>query len=97
MLMLHSPGPRDKFMKMLTNKGAPAPMKIASIVSMVITTILMKVMQTKKPHLNLILGAIKTLVKEVAQMAAMAWVKSTPEERKQAAGLAGKMIEDTLG
>jgi hypothetical protein len=97
MLALHNEKTRANVIKQLKIKNVPVPMKIGTIVAMVISNMLARILQKKRPHLQLILGGINMLVRDVAEMAMMVGVKSTPEERKQAAGIAGGMIEKMLG
>jgi hypothetical protein len=92
---LHDEKTQPGFMKQLTNQEIPIQMRIGNVVSQVITALLAKVKSQagKKPNLKLILKAINMTVKEVAKMAEIAGQPSTPEERKEAAGIAGQMIE----
>lgn len=92
---LHNEKTQPGFMKQLTNQEIPIQMRIGNVVSQVITALLAKVKSQagKKPNLQLILKAINMTVKEVAKMADIAGQPSTPEERKEAAGIAGDLIE----
>jgi hypothetical protein len=92
---IHDDGIRDQIMQQLMNEQVPVPVRIGNVVSQIITSMLERVKKQsgRKPHLQLILKSIKMTVLEVSKMAEIAGIKSTPEERKQAAGIAGSLIE----
>ena len=95
---LHNDKTRPGIMKQLTNDKVPIVMRIGSVAASVITSMLTRVIQklSRKPKKSVILKAINMTVKEVAKMAEVAGQKSTPEERKQAAGVAGGLIEEGM-
>lgn len=93
---LHTPKSRDIFMKQLTSEQVPVAARVGSVVANVISSMLQRVKKQgggRKPHLNLILKSIKLAVVEVSKMAEIAGVDITPEEQKEAAKIAGDMIE----
>jgi hypothetical protein len=92
---IHDDSTRDQIMSQLTNEQIPIQVRIGNVVSQIITAMLERVKKQagRKPNLQLILKSIKMAVLEVAKMAEIAGAKSTPEERKQAAGIAGDLIE----
>jgi hypothetical protein len=92
---IHDDKIRDQIMQQLMNEQVPVPVRIGNVVSQIITSMLERVKKQagRKPHLQLILKSIKMAVLEVSKMGEIAGVKSTPEERKQAAGIAGSLIE----
>ena len=93
---LHDDKTRPQIMSQLTNTKIPIQVRIGNVVSMVITMLLSKIKsQTgRKPNIKLILKGIKMAVLDVAKMAEISGSPSTPEERKQSAGIAGQLIED---
>jgi len=95
---LHNDKTRPGIMQQLTNDKIPIVMRIGSVAASVITSMLMRVLQKakRKPKKSLVLQAINMTVKEVAKMAEVAGHKSTPKERKEAAGVAGGLIEQGM-
>ena len=93
---LHNEKTRPGIMKQLTVEGLPTAPKIAGVVSMVITSMLQRVKTQagRKPHIQLLLKAIKMTVLEVSQMAQVAGIEVTPEDEKEAAKIAGDMIQE---
>lgn len=92
---LHDEKIRPQLMKQLTNEQVPVHVRIGNVVSQVMTALLSKVRQQsgRKPHRELLLKSIKMVVMEVTKMAEMAGVKVTPDDQRNAAGIAGQMIE----
>lgn len=95
---LHSDQTRDQIMQVLTDERAPVAARLATVVSMVMTAMLQRVQTQagRKPHINLLTKAIKMIIVEASRMAMIAGVRVTLEDQKNAAKLAGDMIEDGM-
>lgn len=94
--MLHGEKTGPKIVQQLMNEGGPVAARIGAIAANVVMVMLQKVRQQsgRKPHMQLVVKAIQIVVKELAMMLRVAGKKPpTPEEMKQAAKLAGDMIE----
>jgi len=96
--LIHDENTRPQIMKQIANTKVPVYVRIGNAVSQVLTVLLKKVMDStgRKPNIKLILNAIKSAVREISAMANIAGVKSTPEDRKKAAGMAGQLIDSGM-
>ena len=92
---LHSDQTRDKIMQALTDERVPVAARIATVVSNIMTAMLSRVKNQagRQPHAQLLIKSIRMLVIEASRMAMIAGIKVTDEDKRNAAKLAGDMIE----
>ena len=92
---LHSDQTREKTMQVLTDERVPVAARLATVVSNIMTAMLSRVKNQadRQPHAQLLVQSIRMLIIEASRMAMIAGVKVTDEDKRNAAKLAGDMIE----
>jgi hypothetical protein len=93
---LHSDQTRDANMKILTDNRVPVAARLATLVSNIMTAMLARINKQaggRKPHIRMLVDAIKMLIIEASRMALIAGVEVTEDDKRKAAKIAGDMLE----
>lgn len=93
---LHSDQTRDANMKILTDNRVPVAARLATLVSNIMTAMLARINKQaggRKPHIRMLVDAIKMLIIEASRMALIAGVEVTEDDKRKAAKLSGDMLE----
>jgi histidinol phosphatase-like enzyme len=82
-------------MKILMDNRVPVAARLATLVSNIMTAMLARIRKQagRKPHIKMLVAAIKMLIIEASRMALIAGVEVTDDDKRKAAKLAGDMLE----